>query len=405
MRKLTNTFMSFVAILFATVLQVPAQAQTQVTIKVVGTCGTATYVAGKMAYPTQDTTGTLCTTSGGGGGGGASATAASQGTVPVVAGTNKPIAIDLFSSTSVLVKDTTGTPIDWSAAVPVTQSGTWTVGLSAGTNNIGDVDVLTLPSLPAGANTIGAISNTSFAATQSGTWTVQPGNTANTTPWLITGSGTTASPAAGLQTVQGLQADDAALGATVTNPVPVGGIFQTTRPTYTTGDRAQAQFTANGELVTAIGGGSATTVVATGSMTSDTVATTTRAMSVQANSYLFGASTFERQRSIAGSFGSAVGVTAVEMAGTPYVRVSTNTSTNGIKSGAGILHRVCVNTKGASANTATLYDNTTATGTIIAVIDTTTANVACMDYDLGFTTGLSVLTATGTAADLTIVYR
>jgi len=39
--------------------------------------------------------------------------------------------------------------------------------------------------LPAGANTIGAV-------TQSGTWTVQPGNTANTTAWLVTAAGKTA---------------------------------------------------------------------------------------------------------------------------------------------------------------------------------------------------------------------
>lgn len=31
----------------------------------------------------------------------------------------------------------------------------------------------------------GSIGNTAFGATQSGTWTVQPGNTANTTPWLV----------------------------------------------------------------------------------------------------------------------------------------------------------------------------------------------------------------------------
>jgi len=37
--------------------------------------------------------------------------------------------------------------------------------------------------LPAGSNTIG---NTN--AVQSGTWTVQPGNTANTTPWLTKGN-------------------------------------------------------------------------------------------------------------------------------------------------------------------------------------------------------------------------
>ena len=69
------------------------------------------------------------------------------------------------------------------------------------------VSLASLPALPAGSNTIGAISNTSFAATQataanlnatvvgtgtfatqaaqSGTWTVQPGNTPNTAPWLV----------------------------------------------------------------------------------------------------------------------------------------------------------------------------------------------------------------------------
>lgn len=33
------------------------------------------------------------------------------------------------------------------------------------------------------------IANTAFAATQSGTWTVEPGNTVNTTAWLVTGAG------------------------------------------------------------------------------------------------------------------------------------------------------------------------------------------------------------------------
>lgn len=40
--------------------------------------------------------------------------------------------------------------------------------------------------LPAGANVIGAV-------TQSGTWTVQPGNTANTTAWLVTQTGASTS--------------------------------------------------------------------------------------------------------------------------------------------------------------------------------------------------------------------
>ncbi len=52
--------------------------------------------------------------------------------------------------------------------------------LPAGDNNIGNVDVVTLPALPAGTNNIGDVD-----AIQSGTWTVQPGNTANTTAWRV----------------------------------------------------------------------------------------------------------------------------------------------------------------------------------------------------------------------------
>lgn len=48
--------------------------------------------------------------------------------------------------------------------------------LPVGSNTIGGVNVAS--ALPAGANVIGGV-------TQSGTWTVQPGNTANTTPWLV----------------------------------------------------------------------------------------------------------------------------------------------------------------------------------------------------------------------------
>lgn len=325
----------------------------------------------------------LPVTGGGGGGSSVGATAAASGTVAVTAGTNKPLAIDLFSSLPVLVKDSSGVAVDWTAPVPTTQSGTWTVGLSAGTNNIGDVDVLTLPALPTGSNVIGAV-------TQSGAFT-------------FSGTGSAASPATGQVTAQGLVADDAAAGTT--NPVAVGGIYRATQPTYTDLDRAQAQFDVNGNLrITPMVG---TTAAAASTTNGDLLGTSGTANNPVVNSVgrLAGATAFERARSIGGSFGSGTGVAAVESAGSPYVHISTNASTNAIKSGAGILHKVCVNTKGASANVATVYDSLTATGTVIAVIDTTTANVACMNFDLAFATGLSVLTATGTAADLTVTYR
>jgi hypothetical protein len=69
------------------------------------------------------------------------------------------------------------------------------VALPAGTNNIGDVDVLTVPApLSTTGNgtaatalrvTVASDSTGTIAATQSGTWTVQPGNTPNTTAWLV----------------------------------------------------------------------------------------------------------------------------------------------------------------------------------------------------------------------------
>ena len=85
-----------------------------------------------------------------------------------------------------------------------------------------------------------------------------------------------------------------------------------------------------------------------------------------------------------------------------FSNINTNTTTT-VKSGAGVLKRIVVNKVGALLNTCTIYDNTTATGTIIGTIDPHTHMV--FEYDVVFNTGLTIVTATGTAADLTIVYQ
>lgn len=70
-------------------------------------------------------------------------------------------------SGSVTISDGSG-PVTVDGTVAATQSGTWNIGtvttltgitnaLPAGTNNIGDVDVLSLPALPTGTNVIGGI--------------------------------------------------------------------------------------------------------------------------------------------------------------------------------------------------------------------------------------------------------
>jgi hypothetical protein len=86
-----------------------------------------------------------------------------------------------------------------------------------------------------------------------------------------------------------------------------------------------------------------------------------------------------------------------------YNHISTNATTV-VKSGAGVVHSITINTKGASANIATVYDNTAGSGTVIAIIDTT-GNVGTIILDVGFYTGLTVVTATGTSADITVSYR
>jgi hypothetical protein len=83
---------------------------------------------------------------------------------------------------------------------------------------------------------------------------------------------------------------------------------------------------------------------------------------------------------------------------------STGTGTTIIKSGAGTLHSICINTKGATANTLTVFDNTAASGTKIGTIDTTAA-VGCLIYDVAFATGLTLSSASGTGADVTTSWK
>lgn len=82
----------------------------------------------------------------------------------------------------------------------------------------------------------------------------------------------------------------------------------------------------------------------------------------------------------------------------------TTATTTVVKSGAGVLHGVTVNTKGTVASTTTIYDNTAGSGTKIAVIDSLTLSGSFF-YDAGFTTGLTIVTTGTVAPDITVLYR
>lgn len=90
--------------------------------------------------------------------------------------------------------------------------------------------------------------------------------------------------------------------------------------------------------------------------------------------------------------------------GGSFLNVAANGTSAAIKTGAGVLLGVSINTKGASANVLTIYDSLTGSGTKIGTFDTT-AGPAYIPLNAAFATGLSAVLATGTAADITFVYR
>lgn len=98
-----------------------------------------------------------------------------------------------------------------------------------------------------------------IAATQSGTWTVQPGNTANTTAWKVDGSAVTQPVSGTITAVTSISNAVTVVGAAASgaaksgNPVQVGGVFNTTQPTVTTGQAVEMQATARGAQIVATG--------------------------------------------------------------------------------------------------------------------------------------------------------
>lgn len=69
------------------------------------------------------------------------------------------------------------------------------------------------------------------------------------------------------------------------------------------------------------------------------------------------------------------------------------------------LKRVVINNQGASSNTLTIYDNASAgSGNVVATIDTTEVKDT-LEYGVIMKNGITVVMATGTAADLTIIWE
>jgi hypothetical protein len=86
-----------------------------------------------------------------------------------------------------------------------------------------------------------------------------------------------------------------------------------------------------------------------------------------------------------------------------YKNITTDTTTV-LKTGAGVLHTITFNAPTAT-EVVTIYDNGAASGTKIGTITVPASPLpVTLTYDIQFSTGLTVVTATATS-DITVAYR
>lgn len=87
-----------------------------------------------------------------------------------------------------------------------------------------------------------------------------------------------------------------------------------------------------------------------------------------------------------------------------YTHLNAN-GTTALKANPGFLHTLTINTAGAAANTITIYDHPSGVGNVLAVIDSTAVGKTTYIFDCKFLLGLTIVIATGTAADITVTWR
>jgi hypothetical protein len=95
------------------------------------------------------------------------------------------------------------------------------------------------------------------------------------------------------------------------------------------------------------------------------------------------------------------GAPTITLSAYKYLNI-TGQATTVVKSSPGILHTICVNTP-AATETITIYDNTAASGTKIGTATVFASTNPCFTYDVNFTIGLTLVTATA-SSDLTVSY-
>lgn len=85
-----------------------------------------------------------------------------------------------------------------------------------------------------------------------------------------------------------------------------------------------------------------------------------------------------------------------------YYHISGNAATHILKYTSGVLQKIVFNN--TSGTTITIYDNFAASGDVIGIITTATGAIGSWDYNVPFSTGLTLVTV-GNSLDATIIYE
>jgi hypothetical protein len=185
--------------------------------------------------------------------------------------------------------------------------------------------------------------------------------------------------------VGGPAADDAAASG---NPVPVGGIYNTTLPTYTNLDRTQAQFSQRGQLAVSIFGLNQTVAAAVASQSGDGAASDQSLLTDTRLRLMNGSSTWDRARSVINATDSTgTGIAAAGLLGQCDDTAPTATTENQF----GNLRRDCATAALATeimpttASTAAIAPNATAAAASSLVLKASAGNL----YGVQVTTGAS----------------
>lgn len=123
-----------------------------------------------------------------------------------------------------------------------------------------------------------------------------------------------------------------------------------------------------------------------------------------------GASSALTQRvAIATDANAIVETASADSGGANFLNIVAGQATTTVKSGAGRLYAIVLNSAATATNTTTIYDNTAGSGTVIGRPAVTTATVPTTlvfgSTGISFATGLTIVTATANGGDMTVVYK